>query len=70
YTYSMSTLTSKEVCKTMDFGIPLGLTYEYMNYSLNILYYFGLTDVCDNPDLSSFHNRCLNLTLGYRFKLK
>ena len=64
-----STLTSKEVCKTMDFGIPVGLTYEYMNYSLNIQYYFGLADVCKYPDLSTFHNRCLSVTLGYRFQL-
>ena len=69
YTDSMTTLTSKEVCKAIDFGIPLGITYEYMNYSLNILYYFGLSDDCKYPDLSSFHNRCLSLTLGYRFKL-
>ena len=70
FKYSTSTLTSKEVCKTIDFGIPFGITYEYMNYSLNVLYYLGLSDDCKNPDLSSFHNRSLSLTLGYRFKLK
>ena len=69
FKYSTSTLTSKEVCKTIDFGIPFGITYEYMNYSLNVLYYLGLSDDCKNPDLSSFHNRSLSLTLGYRFKL-
>lgn len=69
YTVSWTTLTNKEVCKAIDFGIPLGITYEYMNYSLNILYYFGLSDDSKYPDLSSFHNRCLSLTLGYRFKL-
>ena len=58
-----------DVCKSMDFGLPLGLSYEYKNIVLDTRYYFGLTkiDKTDNPDKA--RNQYLSITLGYKFHL-
>lgn len=58
-----------DVCKSIDLGIPIGLSYEYKNISLDARYYFGLTkiDKTENPD--NAQNRYLSITLGYRFHL-
>ena len=67
-------ITSKtevtDVCKSVDFGIPLGVSYEYKNIILDARYYFGLTkiDKTDNPDTA--RNQYLSITLGYKFNLK
>ncbi len=58
-----------DVCKSIDLGIPIGLSYEYKNISLDARYYFGLTkiDKTENPD--NAQNRYLSITLGNRFHL-
>ena len=58
-----------DVCKSIDFGLPIGLSYEYKNIVLDARYYFGLTkiDKTDNPDTA--RNQYLSITLGYKFHL-
>lgn len=58
-----------DVFKTVDVGIPVGLSYEYKGVTLDARYYFGLTkpDKTENPD--NARNRYLSITLGYRFHL-
>ena len=58
-----------DVCKSIDFGIPVGLSYEYRNIVLDARYYFGLTqiDKTDNPDTA--RNQYVSITLGYKFHL-
>ena len=72
--YPRTSMTSQSVsqsgvCKSVDFCIPLGLSYEYKNITLDARYYFGLTqiDKTENPDTAQ--NRYLSITLGYRFGL-
>ena len=62
-------VSQNDICKSVDFGIPLGLSYEYKNISLDARYYFGLTkiDKTENPDTAK--NRYFSITLGYRFHL-
>ena len=55
-----------DVCKSIDFGIPVGLSYEYKNITLNARYYFGLRRVDKTEDPDKAHNRYLSVTLGYR----
>ena len=59
-----------DVCKSVDFGIPLGVSYEYKNIVFDARYFFGLTkiDKTDNPD--SARNQYFSITLGYKFYLK
>lgn len=58
-----------DVCKSIDFGIPVGLSYEYRNVTLNARYYFGLRKVDSTEDPDNARNRYLSFTLGYRFHL-
>ena len=68
--YDGKTVGSKtDVCKSFDFGIPVGLSYEYKNITLDARYYFGLTRMDDVEDDAPARNRCLSITLGYKFKL-
>ncbi len=58
-----------DVCKSIDFGIPLGLSYEYKNIVLDARYYFDLTKIDKTDDPDNAQNRYLSITLGYRFGL-
>ncbi len=58
-----------DICKSVVFGIPVGLSYEYKNITLDARYYFGLTRMDDFGEDAAVHNRCLSITLGYKFKL-
>ena len=62
-------LEMTDVCKSIDFGIPVGLSYEYRNVTLNARYYFGLRRVDNTTDPDKARNRYLFVTLGYRFHL-
>ena len=66
-TQALVTLT--DVCKSVDFGIPVGLSYEYKNVSLDARYYFGLTRMDKTEDPDTAKNRYFSITLGYRFHL-
>ena len=61
--------TQTGVCKNLDFGIPVGLSYEFRNVSLNASYYFGMTKIDKTDDPDNSRNRYLSITLGYRFHL-
>ncbi|MBR5068038.1 MAG: PorT family protein [Bacteroidales bacterium] len=61
--------TVSDVSKTVDLGIPVGISYEYKNITLDARYYFGLTNMNDVEDSEVMHNRVLSITLGYKFKL-
>lgn len=70
-----------EFCKSVDFGIPVGISYEYKNIVLDARYYFGLTSCVDGNkipkdfysllpiSLEDIKNRHFSVTLGYRFHL-
>ncbi|HBF04781.1 MAG TPA: hypothetical protein DDW28_01250 [Prevotella sp.] len=52
--------------KSFDLSIPVGVSYEYMNFCLDARYNIGVTKVMDNTDCK---NSVFQLTLGYKFKL-
>ena len=67
--FTSFSVESSDVCKSVVFGIPVGLSYEYKNITLDARYYFGLTRMDDAEEDPAAHNRCLSITLGYKFKL-
>ena len=69
YSLSGFGFESSDICKSVVFGIPVGLSYEYKNITLDARYYFGLTRMDDAEDDAPARNRCLSITLGYKFKL-
>ena len=64
-----SSIRMTGVSNSIDFGIPVGLSYEYKNITLNARYYFGLRRVDKTEDPDKAHNRYLSVTLGYRLYL-
>ncbi len=65
----------KDNCKTFDFSIPLGLSYEISNVVIDARYNLGLTDVNKDTgvdfvdDKVNSKNSVIMLTVGYRFDL-
>lgn len=70
---------------TVDFSIPVGLSYEYRNFVLDARYNFGVTNVFKQDKLKDFieqasegefeyndekvRNSVFQITLGYKFDL-
>ncbi len=52
--------------KSVDFSIPVGLSYEYKGVVLDARYNWGLTKVWDGSDSK---NSVFQITLGYKFEL-
>ena len=52
--------------KSVDFSIPVGLSYEFNNFVIDGRYNFGVTKVADNADSK---NSVFQFTLGYKFAL-
>ena len=67
--FSSFSVEGSDICKSVVFGIPIGLSYEYKNITLDARYYFGLTRMDDAEEDPAARNRCLSITLGYKFKL-
>jgi len=67
--FSSFSVEESDICKSVVFGIPVGLSYEYKNITLDARCYFGLTRMDDVEDDAPARNRCLSITLGYKFKL-
>ena len=55
--------------ETYDLAIPLGLTYDYKNFSLSATYHLPLLKCADEGGYS-VRNQALDLTIGYRLPLR
>ena len=53
----------------LNVAIPLGLTYDYKNFSVNATYHLPLTK-CAEKDEYSLCNQAFDLTIGYRLPLR
>lgn len=60
--------TTTDIFKRFDIGIPVGVTYEYKNISIDLRYLFGLKNLYKYYD-ERIRNRSLSLTIGYGFTL-
>ena len=67
--YKLNHLFTGEDIKvsTFDLSVPVGVSYEYMNFVLDARYDWGLLKVVNVGD--AFYNRCFMLSLGYKFAL-
>ena len=54
--------------KTLDFAIPVGLSYEYKNFVIDGRYNIGLTEVVKD-DIDKSKNSVFQFTVGYKFNL-
>lgn len=73
--YFESEDTKLDDVKSFDFGIPVGVSYEFENVCLDLRYYFGLNKVFKDTeatryyDMSNVKNRGVTFTVGYKFNL-
>ena len=67
--YKLDNLFTGEDIKvsTFDLSVPVGVSYDYMNFVLDARYNWGLIKVMNVGD--AFYNRCFMLSLGYKFAL-
>lgn len=50
----------------MDIAIPIGFSYEYQHFVLDIRYQFGLSKTPRHYSMKKVYNRSLSITLGYQ----
>lgn len=62
--HSISTDTKD--CESIDFSIPVGLSYEYKNVMLDARYNWGVSNI-EKENGGKSHNSVFQVTLGYRF---
>ncbi len=67
--FSSFSVEESDICKSVVLGIPVGLSYEYKGITLDARYYFGLTRMDDAEDDAPARNRCISITVGYKFRL-
>ena len=52
--------------KTVDFSIPIGISYQFSDFVIDARYHIGLTDTADG---GSSKNSVFMLSVGYKFEL-
>ena len=57
---------SKDLFRSSTFGIPVGVSYEYMNVVLDARYTFDLNKA---DKLKTLRNKAFLVTVGYKFDL-
>ena len=58
----------KDGCESFDFSIPVGASYEWNSFVLDLRYNIGVTKIYKEDEGSS-KNGVLAITLGYKFAL-
>lgn len=61
-------LDMKDACESFDFSIPVGASYEWNDFVLDLRYNIGVTKIYKEDEGSS-KNGVLAITLGYKFAL-
>lgn len=61
-----TTVETELDAKTLDFSIPVGVSYEFANFQLDARYNWGLTKTVKH---TNWKNSVFQLTLGYKFEL-
>lgn len=64
--FASGSVSSDIKAQSVDFSIPVGISYEYSNFQLDARYNLGLTKVFEN---GKDKNSVFQITLGYKFDL-
>ena len=64
--FASGSVSSDIKAQSVDFSIPVGISYEYSNFQLDARYNWGLTKVFEN---GKSKNSVFQITLGYKFDL-
>lgn len=58
----------KDECEKLNLSIPIGISYEYSDFVLDLRYNIGLTKT-NKDDGNKLRSDLLQITLGYKFAL-
>ena len=64
--FASGSVSSDIKAQSVDFSVPVGISYEYSNFQLDARYNLGLTKVFEN---GKDKNSVFQITLGYKFDL-
>lgn len=59
----------KDNCKSFDFSVPVGASYEFHNFIAELRYNAGLTKVFKGDEDANIRNSVFQATIGYNFNL-
>ncbi|MBR6362215.1 MAG: PorT family protein [Bacteroidales bacterium] len=59
-------VNTDDYVEKLDFGIPVGLSYEFNGFTVDARYYHGLNKAFDEDLFEKVYNRGLSITFGYR----
>ena len=62
-------IDQKDVMRSMDISIPVGVSYEYLNVVLDARYHFGLSKLYKDDSWPTEKNKVFTFTVGYKFNL-
>ena len=62
-------IDQKSTMRSLDISIPVGASYEYLNWVLDARYHFGLTRLYKDDSWPTEKNKFFTLTIGYKFNL-
>lgn len=62
----LSSSTSASIYKPFDISVPVGLSYDFSKWRVDLRYNYGLTSISKLEGLPAVHNRVIQLSFGYR----
>lgn len=62
----LSSKTSASIYKPFDIAIPLGVSYDFDKWRVDLRYNYGLTSISKLDGMPSVCNRVIQLSLGYQ----
>ena len=62
--------TSGSVYKPFDIAVPVGISYDFDQWRVDLRYNFGLTSISKLDGMAATHHRVIQLSLGYQLGKK
>lgn len=56
------------LCNKVGINIPIGVSYEYKKFTIDLMYGLGLTKINNTTD-NNIYNRNIVLKVGYKINL-
>ena len=62
----LKTSTSGSIYKPFDIAVPVGLSYDFDKWRVDLRYNFGVTSISKLSGMASTYHRVIQLSLGYQ----
>ena len=61
----LNSSTSGSIYKPFDISVPVGLSYDFDKWRVDVRYNYGLTSISKLDGMPAVHNRVFQLSVGY-----